>query len=378
MKIIIAPDAYKESLSAKEVCSAIYRGFIEIFPASEIIGLPLADGGEGTLECLLNANQGTVYFSNITGPLKETLKAPFGILNDNTAVIEIAQAAGLPLVPHHQRNPLKTTSYGCGELIRHALDKGCRQFLIGLGGSATCDGGIGALAALGLQFKDNQGQEIEYTGQGLAKLDHIDISTMDARLVSSEFILAHDVNSPLLGPEGAIQYTPQKGATIAQTDFLQHALENYAQVLSKTSHTLHKNIETVPGTGAAGGLAAGLFAFLNAKLEPGAPLLIKTLNLRKNLQDAQLVITGEGQIDSQTLQGKTPIAVAKLAKEFNLPVIAIAGRLGKGYYKVYEQGIDAVFSIANGPMSETFCMDHAKTLLTSTATNIARLLNAYQ
>lgn len=371
MKIVIAPDTFKGTLLASEVATAIEQGFAHALPKAKYVLVPMSDGGEGVLECLMQDQAGDVYEETVKGPLGETLKASFGILKNKTAVIEMAKASGLSLVPLSHRNPLHTTTYGTGELIRNALDKGCRRFIIGAGGSATCDGGVGALAALGFQFKDALGKEIAYTGEGLGKLAEIDTSKKDPRLSESEFIIAHDVDNPLLGLNGALMYAPQKGATSEQVELLHKSFENFS--LNITNIT-QKNIGDIPGTGSAGGLAAGLFAFLNATLKPGALFVMDTLQLREKMQGSNLVITGEGQIDSQTIRGKTPIAVAKLAKELEIPVIAIAAILGKGYHEVYAAGIDAVFSIVNGPISQSICMAYTQPLLAATANNIARLL----
>jgi len=371
MKIVIAPDSFKGSLSASEVALAIEQGFFHALPTAEYIRVPMADGGEGTLDALLDSESLTLYFAEITNPLGEKIRAAYGIQPDNTAVIEMATASGLSLIPPLKHNPLKSTTFGTGELILAALDKGCRKFIIGLGGSATCDGGVGALAALGIQFRNSQGEIISPNAEGLEKLATIDATLLDPRLSESEFILAHDVDNPLLGLEGALMYAPQKGATAAQVETLHIVLERYALMLSELTQ---KPIGTLPGTGAAGGLAAGLFAFLNATLKPGAWVVMENINLREKMRNANLVITGEGQIDAQTIRGKTPIAVAQLAQELKIPVIAIAARLGKGYYEVYKHGINAVFSMINAPISEEVCHAYTQPLLGSAANNIARLL----
>lgn len=371
MKIVIAPDSFKGSLSASEVALTIEQGFSHALPKAEYLRVPMADGGEGTLDALLASERLTLHFAEVTNPLGEKMKAAYGIQPDNTAVIEMATASGLSLVPALKRNPLQTTTFGTGELIRAALDKECRRFIIGLGGSATCDGGVGALSALGVQFKNALGEAITPNAAGLDKLATIDATLLDARLVESEFILAHDVDNPLLGLAGALMYAPQKGATAAQVETLHIILERYALMLSEITQ---KSIGTIPGTGAAGGLAAGLFAFLNATLKPGAVVVMENVNLREKMHNANLIVTGEGQIDAQTIRGKTPVAVAQLAHELNIPVIAIAARLGKGYYEVYKHGINAVFSMINAPVSEEICHAYTQPLLGSAANNIARLL----
>lgn len=371
MKIVIAPDTFKGSLLANEVAITIEQGFMHALPHAEYVRVPMADGGEGTLDCFLASREVTLHTVPVTDPCGDKINANLGVLPDNTAIIEMALASGLTLVPREKRNPLQTTTFGTGELIRAALDLGCRRFIIGLGGSATTDGGVGALAALGIQFKNANGQAIEPTAMGIEKLVTIDTSTLDPRLSSTEFILAHDVDNPLLGLQGALMYAPQKGATPEQVEQLHKILERYALMITEISK---KPVGNLPGTGAAGGLAAGLYAFLNATLEPGASVIIEAVNLREKLSNASLVITGEGQIDAQTIRGKTPIAVAKLAKELHIPVIALAARLGRGYHEVYSEGIDAVFSIVNAPISHEVCLAYTKPLLAAAANNIARLL----
>ncbi len=371
MKIIIAPDSFKGSLSASEVALAIEQGFSHALPNAEYLRIPMADGGEGTLEALLANKTLTIHTAEVTNPLGEKIKAAYGIQPDNTAVIEMATASGLSLVPTPKRNPLYTTTFGTGELILAALNKGCRRFIIGLGGSATCDGGVGALAALGVQFKNALGDIITPNAEGLEKLTTIDAKLLDTRLSDCEFILAHDVDNPLLGLEGALMYAPQKGATPAQVEILHIIFERYALMLSQL---IQKPIGNISGTGSAGGLTTGLFAFLNATLKPGALVVMEAVNLRQKMQQADLVITGEGQIDAQTIHGKTPIAVARLARELKIPVIGIAARLGRGYHEVYKHGIDAVFSMINSPISEEVCHAYTQPLLAAAANNIARLL----
>ncbi len=371
MKILIAPDSFKGSLTAREATQSIAEGFTSALPNAQCIEIPMADGGEGTLEALAFNQDMTFYTVPATNPLGATMTGTFGVLKDKTAVIETATVSGLTLVPHNQRNPLHHTSFGSGELILAALDKGCRRFIIGLGGSATVDFGIGALQALGIRFCNRQGQDIAPTAAALETLAVIDTSGLDPRLADSEFILAHDVNNSLLGPKGAILYAPQKG--VPQKD-LKKLSQIYAHTEKIISETTQKHMGHLPGTGAAGGLAGGLFAFLNATLKPGAEVVLEHIGLRAYLQSAHLVITGEGRIDDQTVWGKTPIAVAKLAKTFNIPVIAIAAQLGKGYPEVYHHGIDAVFSMTDRSQSTQECFASAKPLLVRAANNIARLI----
>lgn len=368
MKFVIAPDSFKGSLNALEVAKAIEHGFQIHFPKAEYIVCPMADGGEGTLNCLVPHNQ---FRARVKNPLGEMCEANYGILEDGTAVIEMAEASGISLIPKKNLNPLLANTVGTGELIKIALDKGCRKFIIGLGGSATTDAGMGALTALGLQFKNNAGETLIPNGRNLSEIHEIITKNLDARLQEAEFILAHDVNNPLLGLEGALMYAPQKGATVGDIALLHKGFEQFSYVASKMSG---KMIGTIVGGGAAGGLGAGLYAFLNAKFVPGAEIVSESLHLKEKMKNATLVITGEGQIDTQTAYGKVPCQVAHLAKELNIPVIALCGNIKDGFEVVYHHGINAVFSITTGPMTQKRSMVLVKSLLINTANNLARLL----
>jgi glycerate 2-kinase len=384
MKFVIAPDSFKESINAVEVAHAIEQGLRLHFPRAEYVLVPMADGGEGTLKSIMSATPGQLISCSVHDPLGNPHEAQFGIINNNKnndsessssndiAIIEMAEASGLHLVPKNDRNPMLTSSFGTGELILAALNEGCREFIIGLGSSATCDGGMGVMAALGLQYKDALGQIVKANGAGMSKVHSIDSTQLDPRLAQCHFVLAHDVDNGLLGLEGALMYAPQKGATITELEALHKGYEQLAHVLSETSG---KSFTHIPGSGAAGGLGASIFAFLNAEFKPGAEVIMSALGLRDKMQDANLVITGEGQIDAQTIHGKTPIAVAKLAKTMNIPVIALTARLKDDYVLVYHHGIDAVFCITNGPMSQEESMALSKSMLIDTASNIARLIN---
>lgn len=376
MKIVIAPDSFKESCSAIQAAEAIAAGFKLVFPEANILLVPMADGGEGTLECLLyhtgTQSQDTRHTVSVSDPLGNPIQAIYGVL-DETAIIETAQASGLNLVPFTQRNPLKTSTFGTGEIILEALKKGYKRFIIGLGGSATCDAGMGALSALGVQFYDKNQQLLKPCGENLKKIASIDSEHLDKRALDAEFILAHDVNNPILGPSGALIYAIQKGATEYDLNILNEGLHNFVELIQ--NNTAHPNIGTLAGGGAAGGLAAGLFAFLNASLKPGAKLLIESLKLPNLIHNADLVITGEGQIDTQSLYGKAPIAIAQLAKSQDIPVVAIVGKIGDIYDSVYDTGIDAIFSIADGPRTVDYCKKNTSSLLTQTSMNIARLMH---
>ena len=344
MKIVIAPDSYKESLSASEVAQAIEKGFREIFPEAEYVSVPVADGGEGTVDAMIAATQGTAYVARVTGPLGDDVDARWGISGDGqTAFIEMAAASGLALVPPASRNPLITTSRGTGELILHALDQGARNIIIGIGGSATNDGGAGMVQALGAKLCDANGTDIGNGGGSLISLNSVDISGLDPRLAGCTIRVACDVTNPLLGDSGASRiFGPQKGASEACIVELDRNLAHYADVIKKS---LHVDVKNVPGAGAAGGMGAALMAFLNAELRSGIEIVTDALNLEEHIHDCTLVVTGEGRIDSQTIHGKVPAGVATVAKKYHKPVIGIAGSLTADVGVVHEHGIDAVFSV---------------------------------
>ncbi len=372
MKIVIAPQGFKGNLTALEVAQAIEKGIRRVVPDAMTTIKPMADGGEGTVQALVDATGGKMMVTEVTDPLGGRVNAHWGILSDKiTAVIEMAAASGLPLVPPEKRNPLVTTTFGTGELIRTALDKDCRKLIIGIGGSATNDGGAGMAQALGAKLLDASGKELPLGGAALAKLEHADITNLDPRLADFSVTLASDVNNPLCGPRGASAiYGPQKGATPEMVKQLDAALAHYADVIQRD---LDVDVRDVPGAGAAGGLGMGLMVFLKAKLIPGIDVIIEATNLVEDLKDANLVFTAEGRIDCQSAMGKVPTGVALKAKEFGSPVIALAGEVADDYRVVYEQGIDAVLSIAPGPISLEQSMAEAEKLIISSAENAMRL-----
>jgi glycerate kinase len=355
MKIVIAPDSYKESLSAADVAQAIEQGFREIFPDAQYVKVPVADGGEGTVEAMIAATQGMAKMSRVTGPLGERVEAMWGMSGDGTtAFIEMAAASGLALVPAAQRNPLQTTSRGTGELILQALEHGAKNIIIGIGGSATNDGGAGMMQALGARLSDANGKEILPGGAGLISLNSIDISSLDPRLASCTLRVACDVTNPLTGELGASRvFGPQKGATEAMIVELDRNLAHYAEVIKKS---LRIDVMNVPGAGAAGGMGAALMAFLGAELRSGIEIVTQALNLEEHIHDCTLVVTGEGRIDSQSIHGKVPVGVAKVAKKYHKPVIGIAGCLTADVDVVHQHGIDAVFSVLTqiGTLEEAF------------------------
>lgn len=373
MKIVIAPDSFKESLSAFQAARAIEKGFRDVFPEVEYVLIPMADGGEGTVQSLVDATGGTVIEKRVTGPLGEPVDAFFGLLGDGkTAVIEMAAASGLHLVPNEKRNPLLTTTRGTGELIRAALDKGVEHLIIGVGGSATNDGGAGMIQALGGRLLDQKRQEIAPGGGHLSELVEIDLSSLDSRLKKVKIDVACDVDNPLTGPNGASAvFGPQKGATPEMVRQLDENLSRFADVVEQT---LEKPIRHVPGAGAAGGLGAGLLAFLDAELKRGVEIVLEAVQFQERIKDASLVITGEGRIDGQTVSGKTPIGVAKAAKQYGIPVIGIAGSLSEDSDIVLQHGIDTLYSIVPGVIPWEKAVQLAEFYLQQTSRHIARTI----
>ena len=372
MKIVIAPDSFKESLTALEVADAIEQGFKKFYPHADYVRIPMADGGEGTVQSLVDALKGKVVERSVTAPLGNKIQAFFGISGDNqTAVIEMAAASGLHLVSPAQRNPLKTTSFGTGELIKAALDLGVKKIILGIGGSATNDAGAGMLQALGVQLLDANNQQIGLGGENLSLISKIDLSKLDSRLQQVEILVACDVDNPLCGEKGASAvFGPQKGATPEIVQQLDRALFHFSDIVQQD---LDLNIREQAGAGAAGGMGGGLLLLPNVQLKAGVQIIIDAVNLNEQVKDADLVITGEGRMDSQTVHGKTPIGVAKAAKLFNKPVIAIVGSLKDDYEVVYEHGIDAVFPIIRQLKSLDETLKLGRENLISTAQNIARL-----
>ncbi|WP_297479947.1 glycerate kinase [uncultured Photobacterium sp.] len=372
MKIIIAPDSYKESLTAMEVATAIEAGFRQVMPTAEYIKLPMADGGEGTVQSLVDASNGTIIEHAVTGPLGAQVNAFFGLMGDGkTAVIEMAAASGLQLVSPDLRNPMLTTSYGTGELILAALDHGVEHIIVGIGGSATNDGGIGMAQALGVQLLDSNGQALKFGGQALAQLATIDITTVDPRLANIKLEVACDVDNPLCGKKGASHiFGPQKGATPAMVAALDQHLAHYAAIIKRD---LAIDVKDTAGAGAAGGMGAALLGLFNAQLRSGIEIVIDAVNLNEIIKDADLVITGEGRIDSQTIHGKTPIGVARTAKKYHKPVIGIAGCLSQDCGVVYDHGIDAVFSVVTAAMSLEQAFSNTAINIELTARNVAAM-----
>ncbi|HHB0908289.1 TPA: glycerate kinase [Vibrio cholerae] len=372
MKVVIAPDSFKESLTAKQVCDAIQAGLARVWHDAKFVAIPVADGGEGTVQSLVDATQGRLVEVKVMGPQGKRVEAFYGILGDNqTAVIEMAAASGLHHVPVAQRDPKLTTSFGTGELIRHALDQGVTKLIIGLGGSATNDGGVGMLAALGARFTNADGDPIQLTGGGLRELTHINLQDFDPRLQHCDILVACDVNNPLCGDKGASAvFGPQKGATPEDVQLLDGALRQFGLLTEKVTG---KMVLESAGAGAAGGMGAALLAYTQARLRPGIEIVLETVQLAYQVSDADLVITGEGRIDSQTVHGKTPMGVAKVAKRFDVPVLALCGCTGDNYQAVYQCGIDAVFAAVPRAMSLEDALKESDFNLADLAENVTRL-----
>lgn len=373
-RVVIAPDSFKESLPAPEVAGAIARGVKRCCPDTETVLVPLSDGGEGLVNALVAAVGGVEKVSTVTGPLGESVEAHWGILSDRkTAVIEMAQASGLDLVPPKRRNPLHATSYGTGELIKNALDAGCRRVVVGLGGSATVDGGAGLAQALGAEFLDSKGAALEADPASLEKLEQIDLSGFDPRIKETEVLAACDVTNPLCGPQGAAAvYGPQKGAGPEEVARLDNVLGHLADLLEMKTG---QDVKLLPGAGAAGGLGAGLAAFLGAKLCPGIELVLDLVGFEGILASGtDLVITGEGEVNYQTAYGKVPVGVAKAAVKYKIPVVALAGSLGPGAEQVYQYGIGGLMSIQTRPMTLEYCMENAADLVEDAAERMMRLI----
>ncbi|MCC5890197.1 MAG: glycerate kinase [Alkalibacterium sp.] len=373
MKIVIAPDSFKESLTALEAAQAIEEGMKKVFIDADFIKVPMADGGEGTVQSVIDSTGGSLKTLTVTGPLNTPVEASYGLSGDKKlAVIEMASSSGLDKVPFEKRNPLVTTTYGFGELITDALDEGAEEILLGIGGSATNDGGAGMIKNLGGRLLDVEGNTIPEGGQGLKHLAQIDVSGMHPRLKDVTIRVACDVDNPLTGKEGASYiYGPQKGGTPEQLKELDKNLTHFAVVIKEQ---LGIDIEHVPGSGAAGGLGAGIMAFLDGNLENGGELLVDILELDEKVKDADFVITGEGGINHQTIYGKTPVAVSRVALRHKVPVIAMAGSISEGYESVYEEGIQAVFSVVNQPGSLEVALENGYMNLKKTAENVARVI----
>ncbi len=373
MKVAIAPDSFKGSMTALEAAKCIERGLKRALFGVTCRTIPMADGGEGTVRAIVDATDGRFISRTVQDPLRRKIQSMFGISGDGrTAVIEMAAASGLALLKPRERNPMKTTTFGTGELIRHALSLNVKHILIGIGGSATNDGGMGLAQALGVRFLDARSRKIGSGGGVLKKLDRIEVSGLDPRLKHVKVEVACDVDNPLTGPHGAAKvYAPQKGATVAMVRELDTGLSHFAKIVKRD---VGPDIATVPGSGAAGGLGGGLMAFLGGKLRPGIDIVIDSVKLAQRIKGCDLVITGEGRLDNQTAFGKTPHGVARVAKRAGLPVIAICGSLGEDPQIVHTIGIDAFFSALEEPLEEEDLPKRGPEMLENCAEQVGRLL----
>ncbi|WP_095158441.1 glycerate kinase [Pseudomonas sp. Irchel 3E13] len=375
MKIVIAPDSFKDSLSAEGVAAAIAEGIAAVLPDSQLICCPMADGGEGTMDAIVAACHGEQRALNVRGPLGFEVSAHWGWLADSrTAIIEMAQASGLQLLTLEQRDACRTSTFGTGQLIGAALDAGAERIILAIGGSATNDAGSGMLRALGLRTFDAQGSELEEGGLALSQVARLDASGLDPRLAGVRLEVAADVDNPLCGSNGASAiFGPQKGANPEQVELLDHALGHFAD---HCAQLLGRDVRDFPGCGAAGGMGFAAKAFLDAQFRPGIEVVAELAGLEQAVQGADLVITGEGRFDAQTLRGKTPFGVARIARRHGVPVVVIAGTLGEGYQELYGHGIDAAFAVTNGPMTLQQACANAAPLLAARAGDIIRLWNS--
>ena len=374
MKIIIAPNAFKETLTAPEVARWIEKGVKRALPGARTVKIPMADGGAMTVHALVASTGGKIFRKRVVGPLGKSVMAEFGVLGGGkTTALEMSSASGLKLVPPSKRNPLRTTTFGTGQLIEAALRKGARRLIIGIGDSATVDGGAGMAQALGIRLLDATGKQIGPGGGNLGNLDRIDISGKIPLLSHATIFVACDVDNPLTGPNGAARiYGPQKGATPRMVDQLDKNLKQFARIVKRD---LGINVDKIPGAGAAGGLGAGLTAFLGAYLRSGVEIVAESCRLKQRMKGADLVITGEGRMDGQTARGKTPIGVTRIARSLRIPVIAINGCLDSNAYRLNQHGIDAIFSTLTRTMTLDEALKSAGPDLAAAAEQALRLFN---
>ncbi len=376
VKVVIAMDSFKGSCSAYEAGEAVRRGILRAVPTAQVENIPVADGGEGTVEAVIAKGRGVWKPCKAVGPLGDAVSAGYGVLEGETAVIEMSAASGLMLVPPGRLNPLRATTYGTGELIKSALDAGYRKILLGLGGSATNDGGAGMAQALGVSLKDEDGFELGFGGAELAKVHTVDISHMDERLKDCQITCAVDVKNPLCGPSGASAvFGPQKGATPQMIAELDAALMHYVRVIESQ---LGISVAELPGAGAAGGLGAGLYAFCGAAFQPGIDAVLDIVGFDEKADGVDFVVTGEGRIDGQSFSGKVPIGVARRVKGQGptIPVFALVGALGTGAEEAYGFGIDGIYAIADGPMTLEASCKNALPLLEQSARSLAHMVQA--
>ena len=373
MNVLIAPDSFKGSISSREVANYIEKGFKKILPQANIKKVPIADGGEGTVESVIESAGGSILKAVVHDPLMRKINSFFGILdNGKTAVIEMAAASGIGLLSPEEQNPWYTTSYGTGELIKAALYEGCSNIILGIGGSATNDAGAGMLRALGVKFTDKTGNEVKHGGGFLSEISSFDVSRLDKRIKAAKIQVASDVSNPFTGITGAsLVYGPQKGANEDMVFKLDKNLKHFAYLIKKI---LNKDIESIPGAGAAGGMGGGLLAFFDAELIPGFQLISRITGLEALIKNSHMVITGEGKIDNQTLYGKTPIGILKMAQEYKVPVIAVTGNLSESTDKLYKIGFQVIMPIIDKPMTIDEALKNTPSMLEDTGERIARFV----
>lgn len=372
IRVVVCPDSFKGSLESPEVCEAIRQGLLRASPDFTIFTKPLADGGEGTVVATVLATGGTIRELEVTGPLWERVRAKIGLLPDGTCILELAQAAGLSLVPKRKRNPRFTTTYGVGEMLRFAIEQGYRKIVLGVGGSATCDGGMGALAALGVRFLDGAGRELQGIGENLVKVARVDTSALLRPHEGTEILIASDVENPLYGPLGAAYvFGPQKGASPEDVAYLDQGLRHFAEVIGEH---LGVRVDTFPGGGAAGGIVAGLYAFLGAQVVPGIQFIAQLVGLEEAIAQADLVVSGEGRVDRQTFFGKVVAGVAELCEKHRKPLLVLAGKILWEELPELPEAIAGIFSIVDGPMTEREAMEKAGVLLERVAFALGRLI----
>jgi len=373
-KVVLAPQGFKESLTGMEIAKAMSIGVKRVWPESETVLIPVADGGDGTLQALVDSSGGDVRTARVEDAIGREIVAEWGALgNGKTAVIEVANAVGLARLGQDERDVRNASTFGVGQLFIEALDAGFTDFIVGIGGSATNDGGAGMIQAMGGKLTDSDGEDLARGGIALADLANIDLTGLDPRMIDVNIVVACDVNNPLCGIRGASAiFGPQKGASQEDVKELDAALANFADVIVKDLQT---DVADIPGAGASGGLGAGLMGFFDARLRLGADIVLEAIDLVKHLEDADLVIVGEGQFDRSTVFNKSPVAVAQKAKIKGIPVIGIAGSLGGGYQEVHEHGIDAVFSLVNRPMSLKAAMEDTKRLVTIATEEACRAIS---
>lgn len=376
VKIVVAPDTFKGSISAMDICSAVEEGISRVIPEAHVIAIPLADGGEGTMENMVFSSNGTIKQQNVRGPLGQQVNAAYGVLGDGqTVVVEMAQASGLTLIAHNERDPFAATSYGTGELIKNALDEGYRKFVIGLGGSATNDGGTGMLKALGMKLLKKDGTTLPEGGSHLHELAYYDDSGLDSRIKEASFTIASDVTNKLCGPQGASAvFGPQKGASPEMVQLLDQSLNHFAEIVLKQKGMDMREME---GGGAAGGMGAGLITFLQAEVKSGIEVIMEEIHFEAFIEDVDLIITGEGRLDTQTLSGKVISGVCKAAKKHNVPVIALCGGVEINSSELNELGLLSAFSIVPGPCSLEEAMKKAPHWIINQTESFMRIVCNY-